>query len=34
VLVKVTDLDARGRIKLSIKEITDEDRAEYEASKV
>ncbi|MDO8271591.1 MAG: polyribonucleotide nucleotidyltransferase, partial [Gammaproteobacteria bacterium] len=34
VLVKVSDLDARGRIKLSIKEITDEDRAEYEASKV
>ncbi|MGB4247636.1 MAG: polyribonucleotide nucleotidyltransferase [Pseudohongiellaceae bacterium] len=32
VLVKVTDLDARGRIKLSIKEITDEDKAEYEAS--
>jgi polyribonucleotide nucleotidyltransferase len=33
VLVKVSDLDARGRIKLSIKEITDEDRAEYEAAK-
>ena len=29
VLVKVTDLDARGRIKLSIKEITEEDKAEY-----
>jgi polyribonucleotide nucleotidyltransferase len=26
VLVKVTDLDARGRIKLSIKEITDEEK--------
>ena len=32
VLVKVSDLDARGRIKLSIKEITDEDKAEYEAA--
>ncbi len=32
VLVKVTDLDARGRIKLSIKEITDEERQEYEAA--
>ncbi len=32
VLVKVTDLDARGRIKLSIKEITDEEKQEYAAS--
>ncbi|MEQ8956043.1 MAG: polyribonucleotide nucleotidyltransferase [Gammaproteobacteria bacterium] len=29
VLVKVTDLDARGRIKLSIKEITDEEKEEF-----
>lgn len=29
ILVKCTDLDARGRIKLSIKEITDEERAAY-----
>ena len=29
VLVKCTDLDARGRIKLSIKEITEEDTAEF-----
>ena len=29
VLVKCTDLDARGRIKLSMKEITDEERAEF-----
>jgi len=29
VLVKVTDLDARGRIKLSIKEISDEEKAEF-----
>ena len=29
VLVKVTDVDARGRIKLSIKEITDEEKAAY-----
>jgi len=29
VLVKVMDLDARGRIKLSIKEITDEDRQAF-----
>ena len=29
VLVKVTDLDARGRIKLSIKEITEEERADF-----
>ncbi|CAN0288316.1 MAG: polyribonucleotide nucleotidyltransferase [Pseudohongiellaceae bacterium] len=29
VLVKVTDLDARGRIKLSIKEITDEERQDF-----
>jgi polyribonucleotide nucleotidyltransferase len=32
VLVKVTDLDARGRIKLSIKEITEEDKAEFAAA--
>ncbi|OFE13666.1 polyribonucleotide nucleotidyltransferase [Pseudohongiella acticola] len=31
VLVKVMDLDARGRIKLSIKEVTDEDKAAYAA---
>jgi polyribonucleotide nucleotidyltransferase len=31
VLVKVTDLDARGRIKLSLKEITDEEKAEFAA---
>ena len=31
VLVKVSDLDARGRIKLSIKEITEEDKAGFEA---
>ena len=30
VLVKVLDLDARGRIKLSIKEITDEEREAFE----
>jgi polyribonucleotide nucleotidyltransferase len=29
VLVKVSDLDARGRIKLSIKEITDEEKADF-----
>ena len=29
VLVKCLDLDARGRIKLSIKEITDQERAEF-----
>lgn len=29
VLVKCTDLDARGRIKLSIKEITDEEKASF-----
>ncbi len=29
VLVKCTDLDARGRIKLSMKEITDEEKAEF-----
>ncbi|MGM0633191.1 MAG: polyribonucleotide nucleotidyltransferase [Pseudomonadota bacterium] len=29
VLVKVLDLDARGRIKLSIKEITDDERQEF-----
>ncbi len=32
VLVKVTDLDARGRIKLSIKEITEEDKADFAAA--
>jgi len=32
VLVKVTDLDARGRIKLSIKEITDEEKQEFAAA--
>ena len=31
VLVKVMDLDARGRIKLSIKEISDEEREEFVA---
>jgi len=31
VLVKVMDLDARGRIKLSIKEVTDEDTAAFAA---
>jgi len=31
VLVKVLDLDARGRIKLSIKEITEEEREAFEA---
>ncbi len=31
VLVKVSDLDARGRIKLSIKEITDEEKAAFVA---
>ncbi|HDZ10130.1 polyribonucleotide nucleotidyltransferase [Pseudohongiella sp.] len=31
VLVKVMDLDARGRIKLSIKEVTDEDKAAFAA---
>jgi polyribonucleotide nucleotidyltransferase len=30
VVVKVMDLDARGRIKLSIKEVTDEERASME----
>jgi polyribonucleotide nucleotidyltransferase len=29
VLVKVSDLDARGRIKLSIKEITEEEKADF-----
>ncbi len=29
VVVKVTDLDARGRIKLSMKEISDEEREEF-----
>ena len=29
ILVKCTDLDARGRIKLSIKEITDEEKAAF-----
>lgn len=32
VVVKVLDLDARGRIKLSIKEITDEEKAEFSAA--
>ena len=32
VLVKVTDLDARGRIKLSIKEIEDDEKAAFEAA--
>lgn len=32
VLVKVTDLDARGRIKLSMKEISDEEKAEFAAA--
>jgi polyribonucleotide nucleotidyltransferase len=31
VIVKVMDLDARGRIKLSIKEVTDEDKASFSA---
>ena len=31
VLVKVLDLDARGRIKLSMKEVTEEDKESYEA---
>ncbi len=31
VLVKVSDLDARGRIKLSIKEITEEEKAGFQA---
>jgi polyribonucleotide nucleotidyltransferase len=31
VLVKVLDLDARGRIKLSIKEVTDEEKQEFAA---
>ena len=29
VVVKCTDLDARGRIKLSIKEISEEERAAF-----
>ena len=29
VLVKCTDLDARGRIKLSIKEITEDEKSEF-----
>jgi len=29
VIVKVMDLDARGRIKLSIKEVTEEEKAEF-----
>ncbi|HJO11240.1 MAG TPA: polyribonucleotide nucleotidyltransferase, partial [Gammaproteobacteria bacterium] len=29
ILVKVTDLDARGRIKLSIKEITEEEKSSF-----
>jgi polyribonucleotide nucleotidyltransferase len=32
VIVKVLDLDARGRIKLSIKEISDEEKAEFAAA--
>ena len=28
-VVKCTDLDARGRIKLSIKEISEEERAAF-----
>jgi polyribonucleotide nucleotidyltransferase len=32
VIVKVMDLDARGRIKLSIKEVTDEDKATFAES--
>ncbi|MFL2872389.1 MAG: polyribonucleotide nucleotidyltransferase [Pseudohongiellaceae bacterium] len=32
VIVKCTDLDARGRIKLSIKEITEEERASFSDS--
>ena len=32
VVVKCTDLDARGRIKLSIKEISDEERAAFSDS--
>jgi len=32
VVVKVTDLDARGRIKLSIKEISEEEKAEFAAA--
>jgi polyribonucleotide nucleotidyltransferase len=31
VLVKVLDLDARGRIKLSIKEVTDEEKEDFAA---
>ena len=34
VIVKCTDLDARGRIKLSIKEITEEERASFSDSEV
>jgi polyribonucleotide nucleotidyltransferase len=29
VIVKCTDLDARGRIKLSIKEITEEEKQAF-----
>ena len=32
VVVKVLDLDARGRIKLSIKEVSDEEKAEFAAA--
>ena len=32
VVVKVTDLDARGRIKLSIKEISEDEKAEFAAA--
>jgi polyribonucleotide nucleotidyltransferase len=31
VVVKVLDVDARGRVKLSMKEVTDEDRAKLES---
>ena len=34
VIVKCTDLDARGRIKLSIKEITEEERAGFSDTEV
>jgi polyribonucleotide nucleotidyltransferase len=34
VLVKVLDLDARGRIKLSIKEISDEEKQEFAAEEL
>jgi polyribonucleotide nucleotidyltransferase len=34
VIVKCSDLDARGRIKLSIKEITEEERASFSDTEV